>query len=149
MVTKAAAYNLGPAERLVPLLQLRETGGPLPTGISSVLTTVWLDDQSLRRQKLAGLAVELIRANKRILVLSPAHPDSDELMSLLARTMRAGGLRYKTWISRYEMPVTAQIAQLRQQTPFQQSNLIEVFLLQAFIGQKGSEFTKPFVLSSQ
>ncbi len=110
MVTKADAYNLGPAERLVPLLQLAERGGPLPTGTSSVLTTLWLDNQSLRRQKLAGLAVELIRANKRILVLSPSHPDSDELMSLLARTMRAGGLSYKTWISRYEMPVTAQIA---------------------------------------
>ena len=109
MVAKADAYNLGPAERLVPLLQLPETGGPLPSA-SSVLTTVWLDDQSLRRQKLAGLTVELIRANKRILVLSPEHSDSDELMSLLARTMRAAGLSYKTWISRYEMPVTAQIA---------------------------------------
>jgi hypothetical protein len=109
MVTKADAYNLGPAERLVPLLRLPETGGPLPSATSSVLTTVWMDDRTLRRQKLAGLAVELIRVNKRILVLSPEHSDSDELMSLLARTMKAGGLSYKTWISRYEMPVTAQI----------------------------------------
>ena len=109
MVAKAGAYNLGPAERLVPLLQLPESGGPLPSASSSVLTTVWLDDLSLRRQKLASLAVELIRANKRILVLSPEHTDSDELMSLLARTMKACGLSYKTWISRYEMPVTAQI----------------------------------------
>lgn len=108
MVTKADAYNLGPAERLVPLLQVPEHGGDVPSTSSSVLTTVWLNDQSLRRQKLASLAMELIRANKRILLLSPDHPESDELVGIIARTMKAGGLSYKMWISRYEMPVTPQ-----------------------------------------
>ena len=108
MVTKANAYNLGPSERLVPLLLMPEEGGQLSTPSSSVLTTVWLDDRSLRRQKLASLAMELIRANKRILLLSPDHQESDEVVGIIARTMKAGGLSYKMWISRYEMPVTSQ-----------------------------------------
>jgi hypothetical protein len=108
MVTKADAYSLGPAERLVPLLQSTEREAPTVT--SSVLTTVWSGDRSLRRQKLAALATELIRANKRILLLSPNHSESDELVGVVARTMKAGGLSYKMWISRYEMPITPQIA---------------------------------------
>jgi len=106
MVTKANAYNLGPSERLVPLLQTPGDGGQ----VSSVLTTVWSDDRSLRRQKLASLAMELIRANKYILLLSPDHQESDEIVGMIARTMKAGGLSYKMWISRYEMPVTSQSA---------------------------------------
>ena len=108
MVTKADAYNLGPSERLVPLLQTPEDGGQVSSSTSSVLTTVWLDDRSLRRQKLARLAMELIRANKHILLLSPDHQESDEVVGIIARTMKAGGLSYKMWISRYEMPVSSQ-----------------------------------------
>ncbi len=67
MVTKADTYNLGPSERLVPLLRTPEDGGQVSSPTSSILTTVWLDDRSLRRQKLARLTVELIRANKHIL----------------------------------------------------------------------------------
>lgn len=106
MVTKANAYNLGPSERLVPLLQTPGDGGQ----VSSVLTTVWTDDRSVRRQKLASLATELIRANKYILLLSPDHQESDEIVGMIARTMKAGGLSYKMWISRYEMPITSQRA---------------------------------------
>lgn len=108
MVTKANAYNLGPTERLVPLLQSAEDGGQVSAPSSAVLTAVWLDDRSLRRQKLASLAMELIRANKRILLLSPDHQESDDVVGIIARTMKAGGLSYKMWISRYEMPVSSQ-----------------------------------------
>jgi hypothetical protein len=52
--------------------------------------------------------MELIRANKRVLLLSPDHQESDEVVGIIARTMKAGGLSYKMWISRYEMPVTLQ-----------------------------------------
>lgn len=109
MVTKSTAYNLGPSERLVPLLQSPEEAG-LSAATSSVLTTVWLEDRALRRQKLATLAMELIRANKRVLLLSPDHQEADEVVGIVARTMKAGGLSYKMWISRYEMPVTPQSA---------------------------------------
>jgi hypothetical protein len=105
MVSKADAYHLGLVDRLVPLLQPVGDTSRAPIASSSVLTMVWLEDRSLRRQKLANLAMELIRANKRILLLSPDHPESDELVGLIARTMKAGGLSYRMWISRYEMPV--------------------------------------------
>ncbi len=110
MVTKATAYNLGPAERLVPLFQVGEQGGPPPSASSSAFTTVWLPDRALRHQQVAGLVMELIRANKRILLLSPVHQEADGLAGIIARSMKAGGLNYKMWISRYEMPVTAQLA---------------------------------------
>jgi hypothetical protein len=106
MVEKADSYNLAPAERLVPLLQSPETAARAAT--SSVLTTVWLEDRSLRRQTLAGLAVEAIRANKRVLLLSPDHQRSDEAVGVIGRTMKAGGLNHKMWISRYEMPLSPQ-----------------------------------------
>ena len=105
MITKADAYNLGPAERLAPLFQPGGQGGrQLPTA-SAVLTTVWSEDRLLRRQQLAGLAMDLIRANKRILLLSPDHQESDEVVGIIARSMKVGGLSYKTWICRYEMPI--------------------------------------------
>jgi hypothetical protein len=108
LVTKVDAYNLGPAERLAPLFQTEENGGRNVPPASSVLTAVWLEDRVLRRQKLAGLAMDLIRANKRILLLSPDHQESDEVVGIIARVMKAGGLSYKTWISRYELPIASE-----------------------------------------
>jgi hypothetical protein len=108
MVARADAYDLAPAERLVPLLQPPADAGQVFSSLSSVLTTVWLDDRSLRRQTLAGLATDAIRANKRVLLLSPDHQQSDEVVGVIARTMKAGGLNHKMWISRYEMPISSQ-----------------------------------------
>lgn len=106
MITRADAYNLGPAERLASLLQAQEDSRNEVASESSVLRFVWLDELSQRRYRLAGMAMELIRANKRILLLSPDHHESDEIVGILARRMKAGGLNYKTWISRYELPLT-------------------------------------------
>lgn len=108
MITRADAYNLGPAERLASLLQAQDDSRNEVASESSVLRFVWLDELSQRRYRLAGMAMELIRANKRILLLSPDHHESDEIVGILARRMKAGGLNYKTWISRYELPLTAQ-----------------------------------------
>ena len=108
MISQADAYNLGPSERLVPLLV--SSGDPAHTssGSSAILTTVWLEDQVLRRQKIASLVLELIRANKRILLIGPDHRSSDEMAGTVAKAMKAGGLTYKTWISRYEMSIVSQ-----------------------------------------
>lgn len=106
MVEKADSYNLAPAQRLIPLLQSAENAAR--TSPSSVLTTVWLEDRSARRQTLASLAVEAIRANKRVLLLSPDHQRSDEAVGVISRAMKAGGLNHKMWISRYEMPLSPQ-----------------------------------------
>ena len=108
MITKGDAYNLGPAERLVPLFQTGERGGRhLPTA-SSVLHMVWSEDRLLRRQQVAGLVMDLIRANKRMLLLSPDHQESDEVVGIIARAMKAGGLNSKTWVCRYEMPILSE-----------------------------------------
>ncbi|HMK22843.1 MAG TPA: hypothetical protein VK466_10960, partial [Terriglobales bacterium] len=111
MSTKPDSYYLGPADRLAPLLQVsEETSPPTTIASSSVLTTIWQDDLTLRRQTLAATAIELIRANKRILMLGPDHCAADELAGTVARAMKAGGLTYKTWISRYELALTTQVA---------------------------------------
>ena len=112
MIQKADAYNLGPSERLIPLL--REGGDPglLATSSSAVLSAVWAEDPAARRQKLASLVLELIRANKRILLVSPAHHSADEAVGAIAKAMKAGGMTYKTWISRYEMTVLSQASGL-------------------------------------
>lgn len=110
MVAQPDAYRLGPADRLAPLLNLA-TGAEEPsrsgTG-SSTLTTLWEDELPARRTRLAMLAIELIRANKRILVICPHHQAADALIGTIARAMNAAGLMYKTWVSRYEMALAQQ-----------------------------------------
>lgn len=111
MLAQPDAYRLGPADRLVPLLEAA-TGMEEPTGAgtgSSIITNVWADDLSVRRQRLAVLAIELIRANKRILVVCPDHRAADALVGAIARAMKAVGLMYKTWVSRYEMALAQQL----------------------------------------
>ena len=111
MLAQPDAYRLGPADRLAPLLNLA-TGVEEPsrpgTG-SSTLTTLWEDELSTRRQRLAMLAIELIRANKRILVVCHHHHAADALVGIIARAMKAAGLMYKTWVSRYEMALAQQV----------------------------------------
>src|SRR4029077_512544 len=75
MLAQPDSYRLGPADRLAPLLEAT-TGTGEPSGSvtgSSILTTVWADEISMRRRRLAALAIELIRANKRILMICPDH----------------------------------------------------------------------------
>jgi hypothetical protein len=105
IIKKGEAYTLGPAERLVPLFQEGERSGRRIPPESSALTMVWLEDRSLRRQRLADLTVDLVRANKRVLLLSPDHHESDRATGAVARAMKAAGLSYRTLISRYEVPL--------------------------------------------
>jgi hypothetical protein len=105
MIRRNSSYNLGPAERLVPWFQRMEQGGRWSPPESSVLTTLWHQDLSRRRQQLAQLVVELVRANKRVLLLSPNHPTTDEATGLVARAMKMAGLSHQTLISRYALPL--------------------------------------------
>lgn len=108
MLAQPNLYHLGPAERLASLLQMHDVEAvPLPSA-SSVFTTMWSDDPSYRRQKLGNLAMDLIRANKRILLISADHQECDEIVGIVGRTMKAGGLNHKTWITRYELPLASQ-----------------------------------------
>ena len=108
MLAKPDLYHLGPAERLASLLQMQEAEAAAFSSASSVFTTMWSDDRSFRRQKLANLAMELIRANKRILLISPDHQECDEIVGMVGRTMKGSGLNHKTWITRYELPIASQ-----------------------------------------
>jgi len=111
MLTQPDSYRLGPADRLASLLEAT-TGAEELSGIgagSSILTTVWSDELSVRRQRLGVLAIDLIRANKRILVVCPDHQDADAFVGTIARAMKAVGLTYKTWVSRYEMALAQQV----------------------------------------
>jgi hypothetical protein len=113
MSKAGSSYTLGPAERLLPILEAGQSGdrGTLealtPT---SVLTPLWQDDLSARRQKLATLVVELIRANKRILLVTPDHQSADLVTLVAARAMKAAGLTFKSWLSRYEVATSKESA---------------------------------------
>lgn len=108
MLAEPDLYHLGPAERLASLLQMQDVEAGVFSSVSSVFTTVWSDDRSVRRQKLGNLAMELIRANKRILLISPDHHECDDIVGMVGRTLKAGGLNHKTWITRYELPLVSQ-----------------------------------------
>ena len=108
MLAKPDLYHLGPTERLASLLQMQDVDAEAFPSASSVFTTLWSDDRSVRRQKLGNLAMELIRANKRILLISPDHLECDEMVGTVGRTMKAGGLNHTTWITRYELPIASQ-----------------------------------------
>lgn len=109
MLAQPDSYRLGPADRLAPLLEATGTGEPSGAGAgSSILSTIWSDELSVRRQRLATLAIELIRANKRMLVVCPDHQQADALIGTIARAMKAAGLTYKTWVTRYEMALAQQ-----------------------------------------
>ena len=112
ILAKPNLYHLGPAERLAALLQMPIGEVETFSANSSVFTTLLSDDRALRRQRLGSLAMDLVRANKRILLLSPGHDDSDELVGMVGRTMKAGGLNPRTWVTRYELPLVSQAAGL-------------------------------------
>ena len=69
-----------------------------------------MDDQALRHQRLASVAIELIKGNKRVLMVSRDHDTADVLVGTIARAMKAAGLMYKIWVSRYEMALTQHAA---------------------------------------
>lgn len=108
LLAQADTARLGPADRLAPMLEA--ASGQEDAGGVAMLSTVWSDDPATRRQRIAALAIEAIRANKRILLVCPDHDAADEVAGSIARAMKAGGLVYKTWISRYEMTLTREAA---------------------------------------
>lgn len=110
MLAQADTARFGPADRLAPMLEA--ASGQEEAGGVAMLSTVWSDDIATRRQRIAALAIEAIRGNKRILLVCPDHDAADELAGSIARAMKAGGLVYKTWISRYEMTLARESAGL-------------------------------------
>lgn len=108
MLAKPDLFHFGPTERLASLLQKQGVDAQTGPAASSVFMTLWTGDRAERLQKLATLVVELIRANKRILFLSPSHHECDEGVGQVARTINAGGLNCKMWVTRYELSMATQ-----------------------------------------
>lgn len=99
-------FTLGPSERLVPWLDPEAKGAEEAVrlgGAASVLTPLWGEDTATRRKRLATLAMELVRANKRLLLICPDQAAADEVLGVLAKSMRGAGLQYKSLLSRYEL----------------------------------------------
>lgn len=113
VMTKSGAYHTNTAERLLPFLapdQARDGSGARTAVSSSVLTTIWSDDIEARWMKLATTVVDLVRNNRRLLLLAPDHRSADELTGALARMLKAAGLPFKSLLSRYETAVQIQTA---------------------------------------
>ncbi|NWF74207.1 MAG: hypothetical protein HXY51_14370 [Nitrospirae bacterium] len=111
MIAQPDSYRLGPADRLAPLLGATRGTEELSrtSAGSSALMTVWDDDLSLRRQRLASLAIEFILTNKRTLVVCPNHQTADSFVGTAARSIIAAGLKHQTWVSRYEIALAQQV----------------------------------------
>jgi hypothetical protein len=107
MAVRSDAYSLGPAERLLPWLASDHSREELvrSAAATSVFSTIWHEDPATRRTRVAASIIELLRNNKRVLVITPDHRAADEVVGLTARAMRAAGLAYKSWLCRYELPV--------------------------------------------
>lgn len=108
MAKKGDMYTLGPAERLIPLLEAGQAGDHATIRnmtSTSVLTTVWQDDIQARRQKISIMTQDLIRGNKRILLVTPDHRSADAVTGVIARAMKGAGLTFKSWLTRYELAI--------------------------------------------
>ncbi|HJT20181.1 MAG TPA: hypothetical protein VJ746_06905, partial [Nitrospira sp.] len=112
MLAQPDSYRLGPADRLAPILEASPGSEGASAAGAAIVSTIWLNDPALRRQRIASLAIELIRANKRVLLVCSDHHEADEASGAIAKAMKAAGLVYKTWISRYEMALAQQAAGL-------------------------------------
>ena len=113
MSKAGTSYTLGPAERLLPILEAAQTGDHAALAAvtpTSVLTPLWQEDTTARRQKVATLVIELIRANKRILLVTPDHQSADVITLVAARAIKAAGLTFKSWLSRYELATSKESA---------------------------------------
>jgi hypothetical protein len=108
ILSETDAYRLGPADRVAHLLQASNAIEQAGSASTSVLALMWMEDPAARRQKLAATIIDLIRANKRILLVAPDHHSADDISGAIAKAMKAGGLLYKTWVSRYEMTIAQQ-----------------------------------------
>ncbi len=113
MAQKTDLYTLGPAERMIPLFEASQAGDRAAIQnmtSTSVLTTLWQDDITARRQRISTMALDLIRGNKRILLVSPDHHSADVVTGVIARAMKGAGLTYKSWLTRYELAIEKEVA---------------------------------------
>ena len=106
----ASAYHFGPADRLMPWVAPETpVADPLlrSTIVTSVLTTIWDADRATRRTKLAAAVTELVKANKRVLLIAPDSRALTEALLAAAKGLRGAGLQYRSFLCCYDPPTIA------------------------------------------
>ncbi len=111
IAAKPHLYTLGPAERLAGLLdadqdRIVQVSTSTP---AAVLTTLWGEAPTGRRARLASLLLDLVRSNKKVLLIGPDQQTTDEVLGVTARGVKAAGLPYKSHMTRYEVAVAREI----------------------------------------
>ncbi|GKS56539.1 hypothetical protein YTPLAS18_00660 [Nitrospira sp.] len=111
IATKPHVYTLGPAERLAGFLdadldRIRQVSAGTP---SAVVTSIWSDVLAERRTRLAALLLELVRSNKKVLLIGPDQHTVDDVLGAVARNLKASGLPYKSHVTRYELALAKEV----------------------------------------
>ena len=103
MARRAEAYHLGTAERLLPLFaQVQAEERATRRVESPAFAVVWDSERASRRARLFTHIADMVRADKRILLLCPSHKAADDLLGALARQLKRLALPYASLLSRYE-----------------------------------------------
>ncbi len=106
----SSAYHFGPADRLMPWVAPdKPVDDPTlrSTIVTSVLTTIWDTDRTVRRTKLAAVVTELVKANKRILLIGPDTRTLTEALLAIAKGLRGAGLQHRSFLCCYDAPTSA------------------------------------------
>ena len=103
MGRRPEAYHPATVERLLPLIAADHAGGHQVE--SAAFSAIWESDPSTRRSRLFGQIAELVRANKRALLLCPTHAAADALTAALARQLKLLALPFASLLTRYEIEV--------------------------------------------
>lgn len=107
----STSYYFGPADRLMPWVapdNAQSNPALRSVAVTSVLTPIWEAAREARHAKLCGIMTELIKANKRVLLIAPDNPTLDVILVATAKALRAAGLQYRSFLCRYEPPTIAQ-----------------------------------------
>src|SRR5207244_12782394 len=77
------------------------------TIVTSVLTTIWDADRAARRTRLAAVVTELVKANKRVLLIAPDNRPLTEALSAAPKGLGGAGLQYPRFLCCYDPPSIA------------------------------------------
>ncbi|HEY3198488.1 MAG TPA: hypothetical protein VGJ57_10780 [Nitrospirales bacterium] len=106
----STGYYFGPADRLIPWVAPQNPPSDpalRSTAVTSVLTPIWDANREARQAKLSSILTDLIKANKRVLLVAPDNRTLDETLVASAKALRGAGLQYRSFLCRYEPPSMA------------------------------------------
>ena len=107
MLHRPSSYHFSAADRLLPWVAPDPSvTDPMlrSTVVTSVLTTIWDADRAARRARLAAVVTDLVKANKRVLLIAPDNRTLTEALLATAQGLRGAGLQYRSFLCCYEPP---------------------------------------------